>query len=89
MNEMEMISFTDEDGKEVEFFVEEQTRMNGYSYLLVTESQEDEAEAYILKDLSADGDEQSQYVMVEDELELESISRVFEEMLEDVEIKFE
>lgn len=89
MNEMEMISFTDEDGKEVDFFVEEQTRMNGYSYLLVTESQEDEAEAYILKDLSADGDEQSQYVMVEDELELESISRVFEEMLEDVEIKFE
>lgn len=86
---MEKIVFTDQDGTDVEFYVEEQTRMNGYNYLLVTDSQDEEADAYILKDLSGDGDLQSQYVVVEDELELEAISRIFEEMLEDVEIKFE
>lgn len=86
---MEKIIFTEADGTEVEFYVEEQTRMNGYNYLLVSESQEDEADAYILKDISPDGDTQSQYVVVEDELELETISGVFEEMLEDVDIKFE
>lgn len=86
---MEKISFTDQDGTEVEFYVEEQTRMNGYSYLLVTETQEDEAEAYILKDLSRDEDQESQYIIVDDQLELEAISRVFEEMLEDVDIEFE
>jgi len=86
---MEKIVFTDQDGAEVEFYVEEQTRMNGNNYLLVTDSQDEEADAYILKDLSGDGDLQSRYVIVEDELELETISRIFEEMLEDVEIKFE
>ena len=39
----------------VGFFVVEETRINGVSYLLVTETEDDEAEAYILKDLSADG----------------------------------
>ena len=85
---MEKITFTDENGTDKEFYIEEQTRVNGYSYLLVSDSQEDEADAYILKDLSPDGEEQSQYVMVEDELELEAISRVFNEMLENVKIEF-
>ena len=35
----------------VGFFVVEETRIAGVSYLLVTESEEDEAEAYLLKDL--------------------------------------
>ena len=85
---MEKIIFTDENGTDKEFYIEEQTRVNGYSYLLVSDSQEDEADAYILKDLSLDGEEQSQYVMVEEELELEAISRVFNEMLENVKIEF-
>lgn len=86
---MEKLLFTEEDGTEVEFFVVEQTRINGCNYLLVTETQEDEADAYILKDLSQDGDADSQYIIVEDELEMQTISRVFEEMLENVEIEFE
>ena len=84
---MEKIIFKDEGGTDVEFYVEEQTRVNGYTYLLVSDSDEAE-DAYILKDLSQDGEEESQYVMVEDETELEALSRVFNEMLENVKIEF-
>ena len=50
---MEKVKFELEDGNEVEFYVEEQTRVNGRDYLLVSDSQDDEAQAYILKDMSA------------------------------------
>lgn len=86
---MEKIRFVEEDGTETEFFVEEQTRMNGYNYLLVTDSQDDEAQAYILKDLSKDTDPQVSYVMVEDDREFEVISRLFADMLEDVDLETE
>ena len=86
---MEKIRFVEEDGTETEFFVEEQTRMNGYNYLLVTDSQDDEAQAYILKDLSDETDPQARYVMVEDDNEFETMSRLFSEMLEDVDLETE
>lgn len=86
---MEKIRFVEEDGTETEFFVEEQARMNGYNYLLVTDSQDDEAQAYILKDLSKDTDPQASYVMVEDDREFEVISRLFADMLEDVDLETE
>ena len=51
---MEKIKFVFDDTKdEVEFFVLEQTKVNGNSYILVTDSEEDEAECLILKDTSA------------------------------------
>ncbi len=71
----------------VGFFVVEETRIAGVSYLLVTESEEDEAEAYILKDLSSDGENEARYVFVEDDNELEAVSRVFAELLEDVDLE--
>ena len=88
MSMMENVVFVTEDGTEITFYVEEQTRVNGYNYLLVSDTQEDEANAYVLKDLSQDGEEESMYVMVEDELELEAVSRIFNEMLENVKIEF-
>ena len=69
------------------FFVLEETRINGTSYLLVTESEEDEADAYILKDLSSDGETEASYVFVEDDDELEAVSKIFAELLEDVDIE--
>ena len=71
----------------VGFFVVEETRINGISYLLVTESEDQEAEAYILKDLSADGETEARYVFVEDAQELEAVSKIFAELLEDVDIE--
>lgn len=83
---MEKLKFELEDGTTVEFFVEEQTKINGVNYLLVTDSQEEEADAYILKDRSAEQDQMADYVMVEDEAELLALSKVFQEMLDDTEI---
>ena len=73
--------------KTVGFFVVEETRINGVSYLLVTETEDDEAEAYILKDTSLDGEEEASYVVVEDDNELEAVSKNFAELLEDVDIE--
>ena len=83
---MEKLKFELEDGTTVDFFVEEQTKVNGINYLLVTDSQEDEAEAYILKDISKEQDQLANYVMVEDDTELLALSKVFQEMLDDTEI---
>lgn len=49
---MDKIKFVTDEGETVEFYVEEQTRVNGTDYLLVTDSMDDEANAYILKDSS-------------------------------------
>ena len=85
---MEKIIFTFEDTKEeVEFFVLEQTRVNGNNYILVTDSEEDEAECLILKDMSAAEDKESLYEIVEDNVELSAVLKVFEELLEDVDIE--
>ena len=53
---MEKISFTLTDDETAEFFVLEQTMIAGVNYILVTDSEDEEAEALILKDLSADGE---------------------------------
>lgn len=79
---MEKIKFEVEDGEVVEFYVEEQTRVNGVNYLLVTDSQDDEAEAFILKDISDDSQADATYVFVEEETELEAVAKVFEELME-------
>ena len=81
---MEKIEFQTEDGIQ-EFYVEEQTRINGFNYLLVSDSvTEQEAEAYILKDVSEPESQEACYVMVEDEQELEAVMRI---SMEDVDIK--
>lgn len=87
---MEKIKFVYEETKEeVEFFVLEQTRINGNSYILVTDSEEDEAECLILKDTSAAEEKDSVYEIVEDDVELSAVLKVFEELLEDIDIEME
>ncbi len=85
----EKLNFTMTDtNEELEFYIVEQTRVSGINYLLVTESEDDEeAVAYILKDVSAETDEESIYEMVEDDKELEALSKVFAELLDDVDIE--
>lgn len=88
---MEKLEFTADDGSVVNFYVEAQTRVNGMDYLLVSDKDEDdetdEAEAYILKDISEDSSEEAQYVFVEDEREIEALLKVFSEMLDDTDIE--
>ncbi len=84
---MEKIKLQTEDGRQ-EFYVEEQTRINGFNYLLVSDSVTDEeAQAYILKDVSDPTSQEACYVMVEEEEELEVVSGVFSQMMEDVDIR--
>ncbi len=75
-----------QDGEALEFYVLEQTRINGVSYLLVTEEEDGDCDAFILKDLSQDQDEEARYEMVESEEELGYISKIFSEILEDVDL---
>ena len=84
----EKIIFVDEDGNEIEMYVIEETRINNVNYLLVTDDEGDseEAEAYILKDISNDEDEDAVYEIVDDESEVDYIGRVFSELLEDIDI---
>ena len=79
---------TADDGSEEAFFVLEKADIAGISYLLVTNSVEDEdADALILKE--TEEDEMITYEVVEDENELKIISKYFEELLEDVELRLE
>ena len=86
---MEKITFTLNTGEVVDFAVLEETKINGMSYLLVTESEDEEAdaEAYILKKVAEEEEEQVLYEMVEDDRELEYVSKIFAELLEDVDIE--
>lgn len=85
---MEKIKFMSEDMEEaVDFFILEQTKVNGTSYILVTDSMEGDAECLILKDISKTEDADSIYEIVEDDTELNAMSKVFEELLEDVDIE--
>ena len=85
---MEKIKFAFGDGNgEDEFFVPEQTKINGATYILVTDSEEDDAECLILKETGVEEQTDKMYEIVEDDTELLAVSKVFEELLEDVSIE--
>ena len=85
---MEKIRFTFGDGSgEEEFFVLEVTKINESAYILVTDSLEGDAECLILKEVSQPQQAESVYEIVEDDTELLAVSKVFEELLEDVNIE--
>ncbi len=84
---MEKIAFTFDDNETVGFFVLEETKINGVTYILVTESEDDEADAYILKDTAQESADESVYEIVEDDEELDMVSALFAQLLEDVDIE--
>ncbi len=87
---MDKIQFSLDEGKETaEFFVLDQTRISGRNYLLVAESTEDEAEALILKDMAPEEALESVYEIVDDDMELQAVAKVFEESIGDIEFERE
>ena len=82
---MEKITFVPDGGEAVDFYVLEQTTIGGVNYILVTEEDE-EGEAYILKDMSDSDAEERVYSMVEDDTEFDAVSAVFENILEDIDL---
>ncbi|MCI5953461.1 MAG: DUF1292 domain-containing protein [Lachnospiraceae bacterium] len=81
---MEKITFHPDGEEPVEFYVLEQTRIGGVNYILVTDFEEGDGEALILKDISKDGEEESIFTIVSDDDELSAVAGVFENMLDDV-----
>ena len=80
---MEKVIFTDPDTKEkIEFYVLEETQINGKKFLFVTEEEDGDSEAYILKEVSTK-DEEALYQMVEDDVEFSAIAKVFSELTDD------
>ena len=87
MTEERKIMLVD-DEQTLPFYVVEETKLNGVNYLLVTEGDEDEdSDCYILKDMSGAEDTEALYEFVEDEDELEGLMKIFEELLEDVDLE--
>lgn len=84
---METITLNAPDtGEEIELYILEQTCINGVNYLLATEEETEDSEAWILKELSTEENDLI-YEFVEDDVEFDAIARVFDEMLEDVGIE--
>ena len=81
---LEKITFCPDGDEPVDFFVLEQTRISGVNYILVTDFEEGDGEALILKDMSKDDEPESVYAIVDDDTELNAVAGVFEDLLEDV-----
>ena len=79
---MEKITLEDAEGP-LSFCVLEQTVLNGKTYILVTEAEEGDAEAFVLRDDSHAEDDEALYSFVEDEDELNAVGAVFQKLLED------
>lgn len=81
---MEKIVFTDPDtGEKAEFAVEEETRLNGTRYLLVSEGAETgDCEAYILKEVGTQ-EEEIFYQMVDDDVEFSALAKIFSELADE------
>jgi hypothetical protein len=87
MSQYQTIPFLTDEGEEVEFYILEQTMIGGVNYLLVTDDIEaDETEVMMMKERQDEGGLYASYEFVEDEQELSAVSRVFEELMDDVDI---
>ena len=88
MSEDGKIMLTADDGSQEAFFVLEKADIAGKSYLLVTDQvEEEEADALILREIQEE--DVVLYEVVDDEKELTIISKYFEELLDEVELKME
>ncbi len=84
---MDKIKFAGNDGDEIEFYVIEKTTLGGVDYMLVTETEDGDSDAYVLKDVSSPTDTEGIYEIVDDETELDAVGQVFASLLDDVEIQ--
>lgn len=87
--EEEKITLKNDAGESVDFYVVEETRINGMNYLLVTDSDDEEADAecYVLKDVSRAEDSDAVYEFVENEDEMDYLYAIFSELLEDADVE--
>ncbi len=90
--ETQIIVKDEESGEDVSLFVIEETELSKEKYLLVAESEDEDADAMILHEVSVDeasGD--VSYEVVTDDTLLQSLGKIFSELLSgtEVELKIE
>ncbi|MBP8713945.1 MAG: DUF1292 domain-containing protein [Lachnospiraceae bacterium] len=83
---MEKITFNPGGDEAVEFYVLAQTRLGGFDYILVTDSEDGDGDAMILKDVSEPTESQAVYEAVTEDEELHAVGSLFSEILEDEDI---
>ena len=76
-------------GEEEEFYIVEQAKLGGKMYLLVTDRDEGDAMALILRDDAEPGADESLYEIVEDEQEFAAVLLLFSDELEEMGILIE
>lgn len=86
-NRNDSIVFEADDGTEVEFEVLEQTTLGGANYLFVVDRADDESFLILRENSGADTEEMAAYDIVEDEKELSAVIKIFDELLEDVNLE--
>ena len=91
MTQEEKITLETDTGERVDFYVLEETRINGMNYLMVTDSEDEDedGECYILKDVSSAEDSDAVYEFVENDDELDYLYRIFTELMEDMEVEIQ
>ena len=86
--EFEVVTMTDENGKEVEFSIIDNVASGGERYLLVVETElmdDDETDAVILKEISINADDVT-YELVEDDVEFDRVADLFAQKADDYEV---
>ena len=89
MSEEKKIILETEEGEQVDFYVLEETRINGMNYLLVTDTEDEDVECYILKDRSKAEETDALYEFVEDDDEIDYLFKIFTELIDDMDVELE
>lgn len=83
------ITLVSDDGEKETFFVLEETTLNGENYLLVTDSEDEDGECYLLKDTSGPNDPEACYEFVEEDGELDYIGKIFSQLMSELGVDIE
>ncbi|MEG1292724.1 MAG: DUF1292 domain-containing protein [Clostridium sp.] len=83
------ITLHTDDGDKLDLYVLEETTINGENYLFVSDSEEEDGACYLLKDKSKPEDAEAAYEFVDDDDEMEYLSKIFAELLGDTDVEIE
>lgn len=87
---MEKLIFTAAEGEEAaELYILDQAKLQGRTYLLVTDSEDGDGEAMILRENDQTQGKESLYDIVEDDTEIDSVLVLFKDTLEELGILIE
>ena len=91
MAEEEKITLQTDAGESVELYVLEETRISGMNYLMVTDSGKDDedGECYSLKDVSGPEESEAVYEFVENDDELDYLTKISAELMEDMDVEIQ